>query len=266
MPTPHVAALYRYPVKGMTPESVERISVLANGAVEGDRVLGFLLADAGQPPRGAWWPKTSFVVLMNTAGLARLNVRLDAPTRRLSVALDGTLLGDADLDDGASREALAAAVTEYVLGLPHSPLAGHPERAPLRLVGDGVTPRYHDRGANHITIINRASVRALAEAIGDEVDERRFRGNVLVDGLAPFEEHTWEGKRVRLGDAEFAVTAPVIRCVATEADPTAGEWNLPILKTLVRAFEQERPRMGVLAEVRRGGGVVVLGDAVEVLG
>ena len=250
----------------MTPEAVERLSVLANGAVEGDRVLGFLLADAGAPPRGEWWPKTSFVVLMNTAGLARLDVRLDAGARRLSVSLDGAVLGEADLDGEASREALAAVVTDYVVGLPYSPLAGHPERTPLRLVGDGVTPRYHDRGANHVTIINRASVRALAEASGDEVDERRFRGNVLVDGLTPFEELAWEGKRVRLGDAEFAVTAPVIRCVATEADPTLGEWNLPVLRTLVCAFEQERPTMGVLAEVRRGGGTVAVGDALEVLG
>jgi len=128
-----------------------------------------------------------------------------------------------------------------------------------------VTPRYHDRGANHITIINRASVRALAEAIGDDLDERRFRGNVLVDGLAPFEEHTWEGRRIRFGAAEFAVTAPVVRCVATEADPTLGEWNLPVLKTLVQAFAQERPTMGVLAEPRRGGGTVTVGDAIEVL-
>ena len=266
MAQPKVAALYRYPVKGMTPEPVERLSVLANGAVEGDRVLGFLLADAGDPPRGEWWPKTAFVVLMNTAGLARLDVRLDADSRRLSVALGGTVLGEADLEDEASREALAAAVTEYVVGSPHSPLAGHPERAPLRLVGDGATPRYHDRGANHVTIINRASVRALADAIGAELDERRFRGNVLVDGLGPFEELTWQGKRVRLGAAEFAVTAPVIRCVATEADPSLGEWNLPVLRTLVQAFAQDRPTMGVLAEPRRGGGTIAAGDAVEVLG
>ena len=66
MTEPHVAALYRYPVKGMTPEAVERLRVAVGGAVEGDRVLGFLLADAGEPPRGEWWPKAAFVVLTNS--------------------------------------------------------------------------------------------------------------------------------------------------------------------------------------------------------
>jgi len=265
MSIPQVAALYRYPVKGMTPEPVEQLRVGGDGAVEGDRVLGFLLADAGEPPRGEWWPKTAFVVLMNTPGLARFDVRLDSEGRRLAICIGDAVFGEAELDDEASRQQLANEVTAYVVGLPHSPLVGHPERAPLRLVGDGMTPRYHDRGANHVTIINRASVRALAEALGDEVDERRFRGNVLVEGLAPFEEQTWQGRRVRIGEAEFAVTTPVIRCVATEADPTLGEWNLPVLKTLVHAFAQDRPTMGVLAEPRRGGGAMAVGDAIEVV-
>ena len=43
---PKVIALYRYPVKGFTPEPMERITVLPGGRVEGDRVLNFRFADA----------------------------------------------------------------------------------------------------------------------------------------------------------------------------------------------------------------------------
>lgn len=37
---PHVVALYRYPVKGFTPEACDALTVLDEGRVAGDRVLG----------------------------------------------------------------------------------------------------------------------------------------------------------------------------------------------------------------------------------
>jgi len=261
----HVAALYRHPVKGLTPEPVDRVRVLAGGAVEGDRVLGLQLADAGPPVRGEWWPKERFITLMTTPGLARLEARFDAEAGRLALTLEGSTLASARLDEAGERAAFEAAVTDFVLGLEENPLRGRPERAPLRLVGDGRTPRFHDRGARHVTILNRASVRALTEAIGAEIDERRFRGNVVLDGLAAWDELTWIGREIALGGTRLKVTGAVIRCLATHADPAGGGRDLPVMQTLVRAFEQEQPTMGVLAEVRGGGGEIEVGARLEVV-
>ena len=72
---PKVIALYRYPVKGFTPEPMERITVLPGGRVAGDRVLNFRFADAPVADT-AWCRKYHGVVLANTPGLARLNVQL----------------------------------------------------------------------------------------------------------------------------------------------------------------------------------------------
>ena len=49
-----ITRLYRFPVKGLTPQPVDRLDVRASGAVEGDRVLGFLFADAGEPDETGW--------------------------------------------------------------------------------------------------------------------------------------------------------------------------------------------------------------------
>lgn len=242
-----IARLYRHPVKGLTPEAVEHLDVSASGAVAGDRVLGLLLGDAGPPPRGEWWPKASFVTLMTTPGLARVAARFDGAARRLELRLpSGETLSTA-LDDEGERRALEAALTSHVAALEGSPLRGHPERVPLRLVGDGATPRYHDRGANHVTLLNSASIASLEEALGAPVDERRFRGNVILEGLEPWAELAWEGRTLALGSARLRVSGVIVRCQATHTDPTSGEWDLPVLTTLVRAFAQERPVMGVLA-------------------
>jgi uncharacterized protein YcbX len=46
----------------------------------------------------------------------------------------------------------------------------------------------------------------------------RYRGNLLIDGLDPFEELTWVGKTLQIGSATFEVIEPIVRCRATECD------------------------------------------------
>ncbi len=179
---------------------------------------------------------------------------------RLSIALDGVTLVEADLDE-SGRARIAAAVTEYVLALDESPMQGRPERAPLHLVGDLNVPAFHDRTALHVTVMGRASVDALAEAAGRDVDERRFRMNVVLDGLEPWEELSWVGDSIRIGEMDFDVAGTVVRCLATHADPESGERDIDVMNLLTSAFGQEKPTMGVLA-VPRGHGELTVGASV----
>ena len=82
---PRVAALYRYPVKGFTPEECETLTVLDDGRIAGDRVLGIRFADSAAADE-AWSKKTEMVALMNTPGLARLHLRFDAEAQRLHLS------------------------------------------------------------------------------------------------------------------------------------------------------------------------------------
>ena len=93
-----VVALYRYPVKGFTPQSVERITVLPGGRVAGDRVLNFRFADAPVADT-EWCRKYHGVVLANTPGLARLSVRFDEQAQRVTIARAGDVLAEHALDE-----------------------------------------------------------------------------------------------------------------------------------------------------------------------
>src|SRR3970282_479387 len=110
---PRVIALYRYPVKGFTPEACEALTVLDEGRIGGDRVLGIRFANSGVPD-DAWSKKYEFVALVNTPGLARLHLRFDHKALRLCISLDGAVLVDEALDD-SGRKRIAAAVESYVL-------------------------------------------------------------------------------------------------------------------------------------------------------
>jgi uncharacterized protein YcbX len=261
---PHVAALYRYPVKGFTPEACDTLTVRDDGRIAGDRVLGIRFADTATADE-AWSKKTEMVALMNTPGLARLHLQFEAAALRVRLSVAGTVFVDEVLtQEGQQR--LATAVAAYVLTLDENPLAGHPERLPLRVIGDGFTPRYHDAEAGQVTLHGRGSLHALTAALAHAEDnERRFRSNIALEGLDAWEEQSWVGRKVCIGTVEFDVVRPKVRCLATHANPTTGERDVPMLTTLTQVFGQEKPTFGVAMVPSRAGGRIHVGDPVTLM-
>jgi uncharacterized protein YcbX len=252
-----VAGLYRYPVKGFGPERCESLDVLPQGGVAGDRALAFRFANAAAAD-DAWGVKHECVALVNTPGLARLDLQVSGGRLRIAGLVDDDL-------SPQGRERIAAALQEYVLGLDVNPLSGHPGRLPLKLVGDAATPRYQDRGSDEVTLHGRASLAAAALSAGTaELDEVRFRSNVAVEGLAAWEEQGWEGRRIRIGDLAFRFERPKARCLATHANPRTGERDLPLMQTLLKAWRAEKPTFAVALRAEGAGGRIRLGDAVRV--
>jgi len=267
MSQPAVAALYRYPVKSFTPERPDEIRVLASSRIEGDRVLAILLGDAGEPQAqangGDWWPKPLCVTLMSTPGLALLKLSYDSSARRVRIERDGAVLVDATVDNGEGRRDIAAAVEAYVRTLDVGPDLSRPGRTPLRVVGDGVTPRFQDSSAGRVTLHSRASLRALASALGDDaLDELRFRSNIAIDGIEAWDELSWPGRAVRIGEIVFDVNAPAIRCLATHVDLRRGVRNHDMLNTLPALNGHEKPSFAV-SLLPRNEGVIRVGDPVE---
>lgn len=261
---PHVAALYRYPVKGFTPEVCQYLTVLDKGRIAGDRVLGIRFANSSVRDE-AWSKKHDFVALINTPGLARLKLRFDHEALRLRISLEDSVLVSELLDDQGRRQ-IASAVENYVLQLEENPLSAHPERLPLRVVGDGIMSRYQDSPAGQITLHSRESLAAVAAAIGDAgLSELRFRSNIAIEGLKAWEEQSWLGRKIRIGQVTFDVVTPKGRCLATQANPVSGERDLPILKTLICAFNQEKPTFAIGMVTNGMGGKIQIGDKVSLV-
>lgn len=137
----------------------------------------------------------------------------------------------------------------------------------LRLVmadeeGDG--PDVH-----RLSLVGLGSVADLGARHGrPDLDPRRFRMNLELDGLAPFEEEGWTGCLLRVGEAVIRVLGQVPRCVATTRDPATGDKDFDTLKHIAayRPLMRE-PRgvpFGMYAEVEVPGRVAVA-DLVELL-
>lgn len=257
------AALYRYPLKGFSPERCESLCVLDSGRIAGDRVLGVRFANAAAPG-DAWGTKHEFVALVNTPGLARLHVAFDHRALRLRVSLDGRVIVEDGLSN-AGREHIAAAIEDYVLKLDKNPVSLHPGRLPLKIVGDGRTPRYQDDEPGYVTLHGRASVEAVAAAAGvADLSEHRFRSNIAVEGLRAWQEQNWIGRRVHIGGIRFEAVEAKTRCLATHANPKSGEYDVSVMKALLRAFPQERPTFAIAMMLIGRGGTIHVGDEISV--
>ena len=104
-----------------------------------------------------------------------------------------------------------------------------------------------------MSFLNLASVDALSAFMGQEIVPSRFRMNVWMAGLEPFEELTWVDKfpgtrEILVGDCCFRVDDACERCRAVEANPATGEYDLDVLARLSAMMERrgyKSPHRGV---------------------
>lgn len=277
---PRVAALYRYPIKGFTPERHEELIVQPDGRIAGDRVLAFRFADAAEPERRDgldYWPKSKGLALEAFPSLAALRVTYDHDARRVRITYDEALLVDVVLD-AAGRTELTEIVTAFVMDSPEWKQLQRPGRLPLVLVGDGERARFQDRAQGFVTVHSQASVEALDEALPNKtpglvLDDRRFRSNVVIDGVDAWDELSWTGE-VRIGGVRFTAEGPIVRCLATHANPDTGIRDARVLTTLTREIGLSEPSLGRLlllqgvsgavSDTGGIGGVIRVGDEVSI--
>ncbi|MBT8425333.1 MAG: MOSC domain-containing protein, partial [Silicimonas sp.] len=112
-----------------------------------------------------------------------------------------------------------------------------------------------------ISLLNLASIRALSDRLGLTLDPRRFRGNLWIDGLAPWEEFGWIGETIRIGGVAFRVEERIRRCLATTANPETGRRDADTLGGLETGWGHRD--MGVCLTALDDGAVAE-GDAVIV--
>jgi uncharacterized protein YcbX len=245
-----VSALYRYPVKGLTPERLERVQLSPGEALPFDRAWAIENGPGRfDPDAPRHLPKINFLMLMRDERLATLRSRFDEATLTLTIARGGKPVVSGRLDTPLGRRLIEQFFAAYM----KAELRG----APRIVHASGHS--FSDVAAKCVHIVNLASVRELERALGRKVDPLRFRANVYVDGLAPWAELQWLDREIGIGPVRLRAFARTTRCEATNVDPETGARDMAIPATLMRTWGHQD--FGIYATVVAGGTVGV-GDAV----
>jgi uncharacterized protein YcbX len=244
---PKIQAIYRYPVKGLSPEPLARAKLAVGGTLPADRLYAIENGPSGfDPAAPRYQPKQRYLMLMRNERLAALRTRFDDINHEFRIEADGREAVRVDLRTAEGR----AAVERFFEGYCPDELRGPPRMLSAPPFS------FSDVAAKVVSIINLASVAAVETAIGAPVHPLRFRGNLYVAGWPAWHEFGLLGQEITLGtQARVKVVKRIVRCAATNVDPDTGIRDLEIPATLMRTFGHAD--CGVYGEVVAAGEIAV---------
>jgi uncharacterized protein YcbX len=246
-----ITGIYRYPVKGLSPERLSRVVLAAGQTLPADRRYAIENGPSGfDPAEPRYFPKTRFLMLMRDERLAALHSAYDDASHILTIAKNGTEAARGDLETAEGR----TAIEQFFAANFASELKGPPKI----LAGNGHS--FSDVAKKVVSIINLGSLQAIEDAVGHPVHPLRFRANLYVRGWPAWHEFDLLGQTLAIGDAGLKVVKRIVRCAAINVDPDTAARDLNIPHTLMQRFGHAD--CGVYAEVTAGGAVAE-GDEVR---
>jgi len=239
-----IQSIYRYPVKGLSPESLDGVRLEPGQTLPADRMYAIENSpSAFDPAVPAYLAKTYFLMLMKNERLATLDTLYDEDTHVLTIHGEGREMVRGDLRTKEGRLAIEAFFRRFMPAELRGP--------PKVLAAPGHS--FSDVAAKVVSIINLSSVAAIETVVGVPVHPLRFRANLYVEGWPAWHEFELLGKEIAIGEARLKVTKRIVRCAATNVDPDTAARDLTIPATLMKTFDHAD--CGIYAQVIAAGDI-----------
>jgi len=239
-----IRQLYRYPVKGMSPEPLESVRLEPGETIPFDRAYAIENGPGRFDPQAPrHLPKINFLMLMRDERLAALETRFDADTQVLTIFRDGKQVARGDLSTKLGRQMIEQFIAGY--------MPGELKGAPRIVTAPGHS--FSDVAEKCLHLVNLETVRELARELGTDLDPLRFRANVYFDGLEPWAESRWLDRQIHVGGAMLEVFALTPRCAATDVNPQTATRDTSIPPDMLRMYGHND--LGFYAKVIESGEV-----------
>lgn len=248
--TPYLAQIWRHPIKAHGREALSAVTLEAGRCLPWDRTWA-VAHEASQADGSEWVPCANFSRGAKAPQLNAISAKLDEDSQRVTL-FHPHHPDTTDISFDPDTE--AARFLDWVR--PLMPTDRAPSTRILRVPGRGMT----DSDFPSISILGLSSLRALGQKLGQpDLSPLRFRGNLWIEGTAPWEEFDWIGREVKIGGAVLRVRERITRCRATEVNPETGHRDAATLQALEEGWDHRD--LGVYAEVIEGG-LIELNDRV----
>jgi len=248
-----VAEIWRHPLKSHGRESLQAVDLTKGQTLPWDRHWAVTHeASKFNVDDPKWVMCRNFMIGVATPALQAIWATLDEAAGTLS-------LTHPDLGEITFAPDQAADVARFLDWV--RPACPPDKRTPTGVVTAG-SRGMTDSAYPSVSIMTYSSHKAVENHLGDAIAIERWRGNIWLDGPAPWEEFDWTGRDIRIGAAVLTVQEPIRRCMATAANPKTGVRDVDTLGALRDGWDHQH--FGVYAVVKQSGPVSV-GDSYEVL-
>jgi MOSC domain-containing protein len=247
-----IASIYRYPVKGLSPEPLPAVALSVGQTLPADRRYAIENGPSGfDPADPKWMVKAYFLMLQRDEWLAGLQTHFADASNVLTISQNGSIAAQGDLETAEGRLAIERFFAARFAGAIKGP--------PRVLSGNGHS--FSDIARKVVSIINLGSVAAIEAIVGQPVHPLRFRANLYVSGWPAWHEFELLDQTLAIGEVRLKVVKRIVRCAAINVDPETAARDLNIPPMLMRQLSHNE--CGVYAEVIAGGAINV-GDAIAV--
>lgn len=239
-----LSAIWRHPIKSIGTEKIDCVTLEKNKTMPLDRAWALTHDKTKfnfQNP--SWVPCSSFIRVSTAPKLMAVKAKIDEVNSEVILSHPSKNSLRVPINSSNFSESIMSWVSELC------PNDGPQSLKIVKIPERGMT----DTDYASISLLSINSIQNLSKLAGSQLDMRRFRGNLWIKNLDPYEELNWVGKKLTIGNAELEVIEPIERCNATKTNPSNGEKDVDTLKLLRDNFQHQN--FGVYCKVVSSGRV-----------
>ena len=232
-----VSSINYCPVKSVSFQRIESCEIKKNIGIIGDRIFAFsksldldqvkLFEKNPNERRGKW---NKILTLKNTPVMNKYNFLLNSNKLTLTVKNEEILT--INIDKFNEYELVSNKILELENTL----------EKPVLLMQNRDHPFFDTSISNKtvlthsISLLNIKSIEDFQKKINKTIEQQRFRGNILIDGIEAWEERNWIGKIIKINNVSFKVEKNIPRCVAINLKPNTDDNSLNLLQSLKKTY------------------------------
>ena len=257
-----ISSINYCPVKSVSFQSIEKCEIKKDVGIIGDRIFAFAkdldleqakLFEKSPAERKGKWNKV--LTLKNSPVLNKYNFLFKE--NKLTLTFKDKEILTINASELSERQLLSNKIVELENSL----------KEPIVLMKNKELPFFDTSISNKVdfinsvSLINIQSINDFQKKIDKKVEISRFRGNICIDGVKPWEEQEWVGKIVKINNVSFKVEKKIPRCVAINLKPQTDDNSLNLLQALKKTYNHFD--MGIYLSALDDGKVEV-GNQIEI--
>jgi len=258
-----ISSINYCPVKSMSFQNIEMCEIKKNIGIVGDRIFAFakdlelnkahLFEKSPEERKGKW---NKILTLKNSPVLNKYNFLFKK--NKLTLTSEEKEILTIDVNDLDERQLLSDKIIKLENSL----------KRPIILMKNEEFPFYDTSISdkvdfiNSVSLLNVQSINDFKKKIDKNIEVRRFRGNICIDGMKPWVEREWIGKFIKINNISFKVEKNIPRCVAINLKPQTEDNSLNLIQSLKKTYNHLE--MGIYLTPQEDG-KINYGDKLEII-